>query len=135
MDEELDDPWHEHLLDADDTYGAPAVLALVAFVTAVASFFGFGLMNGTTYVIPLLSSFDGGNNNRVVVAALLGAGLALIPVALAWRAGSHLLDSDPRWVAAVARAALVLGLASGVLRLVVAVLTAAHDGPGGFTRL
>lgn len=134
-DAELDDPWHDQLVDAQETYGAPEVLASVALVLAIASFFGWGLMNGTAYIVPLLSNFEGDNSTRIVLGTLLGAAMAMIPVGLGWRASSRLLDSDPRWVATVARTAIVLGLASGALRLVVAFIEAAHDGPSGFTRL
>ena len=131
--EGLDDPWHDQLVSAGESFGGPEVLAVVAAVTGVASFFGFGVMNGSVYIVPL---FNGGQDDtsRLVLAALLGAALAMVPVWLGWRAVSRTLDTDPHWVPAVARAAIVIGLASGLLRLVVAVVQATHDGPSGFTR-
>lgn len=134
VDDDLDDPWHDQLVEVADTFGAPEVLALVAFVTAVASFFGFGVMNGSAYVVPFIHGGED-NSTRLVVGTLLGAALAMGPVGLGWRAVSRALSSDPPWVVSVARAAVLLGLASGLLRLVVAVVEAAHDGPSGFTRL
>jgi hypothetical protein len=134
-DDELDDPWHDQLLEAADTFGAPEVLALLGLVTGVASFFGFGVMNGTVYVIPFLGTVDGDNSTRVVIGTLVGAALAMVPVWLGWRAVSQALPSDPRWIVTIGRTAVILGLASGLLRLVVAVVEAAHDGPSGFTRL
>lgn len=135
VDDQLDDPWHDHLVEAGDTFGAPEVLALVAFVLAVASLFGFGVMNGSAYVIPFFNTADGDNSTRLVIGTVLGAVLAMIPVWLGWRAVSRSLPGDPGWVISMARAAMLLGLASGLLRLVVAFVEAAHDGPSGFTRL
>ncbi len=132
---ELADPWHDHLVEAQETYGSPEVLAVVALVLAVASFCAFGLMNGTTYVVPLFRAASDDDGTRLVVATLLGAALALVPVWLGWRASSRLLPGDPAWVATLARTAILLGLASGAMRLVVAVVTASQDGPTGFTRL
>lgn len=134
-DDELDDPWHDQIAEAQESYGGPEVLAVVAFVMAVASFLGFGLMTGTTYVAPLLSQGADDNSTRVVIGILVGAALAMIPVWLGWRASSRALDSDPKWVLPIARAAIILGLLAGALRLVVAVLSAAQDGSVGFTRL
>jgi hypothetical protein len=134
-DDELDDPWHDQIIEAQETFGGPEVVSLLAFVTAIGSFFGFGLMNGTAYVIPLLSTLGDDNGNRLVAGTLVGAALALLPVWLGWRATSRLLDTDPAWAGVLARTAIILGLASGVLRLVVAVVEAANDGPTGFTRL
>jgi hypothetical protein len=134
-DEELDDPWHDNIVAAGESFGAPDVLAVVAFVMAVASFLTFGLMNGSTYVYPTLTGVDDRSNTPYVLATMLGAALSLLPVWLGWKAASQWLDSDARWVAVLARAAVILGLTSGALRLVVAVVQATNDGPSLFSRL
>ncbi len=125
-----DQPDHR-VSEADDRLDAPPVLALVSFVLAVLSFAGFGLMNGTTYVFPLLSAEP--QHTRLLTGLLLGAALALLPVALGRRAAQ--LHADASWATVLARAAVVLGLGSFVLRLVVAIVQATQDGPGGFSRL
>ena len=122
------DPLHDELVQVGDEYGAPDVQAAVAIVLAVASIWGFGLLNGTSY---LFLSFGPGDSIKTanVLSALLGAAFALLPVVLGWRASARVLDSDPRWVATAARAAVLLGLLAVVLRLVLAVLAAAADDP------
>ena len=127
--DEIDDA-PEALGDAFDT---PHVLALVAFVLAVLSVAGFGLMNGSTYIAPLLTNED--QNGRLVFGLVVGAALALIPVALGWHAASRTLEDDAPWVVTLARTAMLLGLGSMVLRLVVAIIQATQDGPTGFVRL
>jgi hypothetical protein len=134
-DDDLDDPWHDQLSEIGETFGGPDVLALVAFVTAVTSLLGLGLMNGTAYVVPFLDLSGDGTKTRIVAGTLLGAVLAMLPVLLGWRANARLLDTDPSWVGVLARTAVLLGLASGALRLVIAIVESAHDGPSGFTRL
>ena len=133
-DDVLDDPWHDALEEASESFGGPDVLALVAFVLAIASFLSFGLMSGTTFVLPLFDD-PGDNKTEVVIGTLLGAALAMAPVWLGWRAAVRLLPDDPRWIGTLARSAVLLGLASGVLRLVVAFIQATQDGPGEFTHL
>jgi EamA domain-containing membrane protein RarD len=131
--DELDDPWHDQIVEVTDDYGAPDVQALVSIVLAVASLCGFGLLNGSYYFLQYIQPADA-QKTRVVLSALLGAAFALLPIWLGWRAGARVLTSDPRWVAAVARAAVVLGLISLVLRLVIAVIAAGTDEPSGFGR-
>ena len=113
-----------------DDYGAPDVTALVAIVLAVGSILGFGLLNGTYYL--LLDLHQDPSKGRAVSAMVLGALFALAPVILGWRASARVIDSDPRWIGSVARAAVVLGLMSLVLRLVIAVLVAGTDAPNTF---
>ena len=132
-DETLDDPWHDQLEAAQDTYGSPEVVAVVALVLAVGSVFGFGVLNGSVYTAPWLAI--GPNHAAVVTGALIGAALSLLPVWLGWRVSSRALAGDATWVSVAARTALVLGLVSLVLRLVVAVLQATHHDPSGFSRL
>ena len=133
-DEELDDPWHDRLLEVSDDYGAPDVLALVALVLAVASLFGFGLLNGSPYFVPFITN-DDGQKTRLVLAALLGGAFAVAPVWLGFRSVSRRLETDPAWTAAAARAAVVLGLIALVLRLILAIVAAAADDPTSIARL
>ncbi|MCU1589826.1 MAG: hypothetical protein JWP11_1082 [Frankiales bacterium] len=133
-DDELEDPWHDQLVEVSDDYGAPEVLAVVAFVLSLVSLSGFGLLNGSYYFLPYINSAEG-QKTRLVLAALLGALLALLPVWLGWRASARVLATDARWVATLARAAVMLGLLSLVLRLVLSVVTAAATDPSSIGRL
>jgi hypothetical protein len=130
-DEALEDPWNDRIEDVKGRFGAPPVLALISFVLAVLSLAGFGLMNGTTYVVPFLN--DQPQHDRLVVGVLIGAALALVPVALGWRSAN--IQTDLPWASVLAKAAVILGLGSFVLRLVVAIVQATQDGPTGFSRL
>jgi len=133
-DEELEaPPTEDELVEATDTFDTEEVLAVTALVLAVLSLAGFGLMNGAVYVQPLLTS--DGQKTRVVVGALLGALLALVPVWLGWRVIARALPADPRWVVTAARTAMLLGLASAALRIVVAIIEASQDGPQSFIGL
>jgi hypothetical protein len=125
--EEFDDPWHDQIAQAGETFGAPEVQALVAFVLSLLSVTGFGVLNGAAYVFMSLSATD--YKSRNIVAALLGAAFALLPVVLGWRVSARALDSDARWVATFARAAVILGLLALVLRLLLAVLAAGAQDP------
>jgi hypothetical protein len=130
--DELDDSYGEPE-PIRDAFDAPQVVAIVAFVTAVVSFAGFGLMNGSSYIAPFLTGEE--QNGRLVLGLVLGAALALLPVGLGWHSASHTLDDDPAWIGTLARSAMVLGLASMALRLVVAIIQASQEGPTGFVRL
>lgn len=132
-DDELDDPWHDQIDEVSDDYGAPDVQALTAFVLGVLSVGGFGLLNGTLY---FFLSLDAGASykTRSVLAALLGAAFALVPVVLGWRASARVLADDARWVATLARSAVLLGMVSLVLRLVLAVLVAGSHDPRSIGR-
>ena len=133
-DDVLEDPWHDSISEAQDTFGAPPVLAVVSFVLSVLSLAGLGVLNGTTYTLPFASA--GSPRGALVAGALLGALLALLPLVLGWRAASRVLAEDAAWVATLARSAILLALVSVVLRLVIAVVTATHTDPlGAFTRL
>jgi hypothetical protein len=134
-DDELDDPWHDQIVEVADDYGAPDVQALVAFVLGIGSLWGFSLLNGGVFFYLSVGPGDSVKTANVL-SALLGAAFALLPVVLGWRASARVLDSDPRWVPTAARAAVILGLLAVILRLVVAVLAAAAQDPvnrfGGF---
>jgi uncharacterized protein YacL len=95
---------------------------------------GLGLLNGSLYLFTYIAS-DADYKTQNVLAALLGAAFAIIPVILGWRVSARVLDTDPRWVSALARSAVILGLLSLVLRLVIAVVAAsAHDPRADFGR-
>ena len=104
---------------------APEALALASLVLAVVSVLGIGLLNGSPY-LPSLFSADGPAEPYVLVlAALLGAALALLPAALGVVALRRLpFDSPSRTTAAAG--VLVAGV-SCVLRVVLAVRTAVDD--------
>jgi formate hydrogenlyase subunit 3/multisubunit Na+/H+ antiporter MnhD subunit len=89
-DEPLEDRRNDRIEDVKGLLGAPPVLALVSFVLAVLSLAGFGLMNGTTYVVPFLNGQP--QQRRLVVGILLGAALALVPVGLGRRSAN--IQSD-----------------------------------------
>jgi len=121
----------------DDRSRAPSsgnagasVLALAAFVLAVSSLLGFGLLNGSSF-LPFNDTADQGRT--AVLAGLLGAALALLPVGLGLRAVAVLDDDDPDWTALLARASVVVAAVSIVLRLVVTLVQATTDS-GGFVR-
>lgn len=109
-----------------DSFDTPHVVAVIAFVLAILSFAGFGLMNGSAYVTPHLTNDP--QTGRLVFALVVGAALALVPVGLGWHAASRTLEDDPQWVATLARSAMLIGLASMLLRLVIAVIQASQDG-------
>ena len=132
--EPFEDPWHEQLEETREDFGAPAVLAVVAFVLAVVSVLGLGLLNGSAYIAPFLSGEPMPTSRDMVAGPVVGAVLALIPVVLGWRAVSRALPDDPDWVTTLGRAAFLLGLVSVLLRLLIAVLQASADSPTGFTR-
>jgi hypothetical protein len=123
----------DDLVEASDTFDAEEVLAVTAFVLAVLSLAGFGLLNGSTYVHPLLTA--DADRTRLVLGALLGAVLALVPVWLGWRVIARSLPGDPGWAMTLARSAMLLGLGSAVLRVVAAVIEAAQSGAVVFPRL
>ena len=132
VDDELDDDLEDEPEALTEAFDAPPVLAVVAFVLAVLSFAGFGLMNGSAYITPLINGEA--QNGRLVFALVLGAALALVPVGLGWHAASRTLEDDAPWVVMLARSAILIGLASMLLRLVVAVIQASQDNPTGFVR-
>lgn len=131
--DELDDPWHDQIVDVADTFGAPEVQAVTAFVLAVLSLAGFGLLNGTPYFFTELDA-AASYKTRSVLAALLGAGFAIVPVIVGWRASARVLVTDAKWIATLARTAVLLGLLSLVLRLVLAVIVAGTHDPRGIGR-
>src|SRR4051812_25821779 len=92
--DELDDPWHDQIVQAGETFGAPEVQSLVAFVLSILAVTGLGVLNGTQYVFTSLSAGTD-YKTRNIVGALLSAGFALLPIVLGWRVSARVLDSDP----------------------------------------
>src|SRR5688572_27694685 len=97
---------------------APETLALASLVLAAVSLLGFGLMNGSP-LVPQVYGEIGPNVTRAVVAALIGAGLALLPVGMGAVALRRLPESSSS--RRLAGAGVLVGGLSFVLRLVVAV--------------
>lgn len=104
--------------------GAPEALALASLVLAVVSLVGLGLLNGSPY---LPQAFSAGEplQRTLVTAALLGAALALLPLALGAVALRRLPD-DSGWRPFAGAGVLVAGV-SVLLRLAIAARTATDD--------
>jgi len=125
LDDEPDTP-----PSALSAYRSPEVLGLAAFALSLSALFGFGLLSGSI----LLSVYDGPpSEGRQIAAALLGAALAGIPMLMGLDATRHLLDDDPVWVSAVARAAVLLGGLVILLRLAHTLVAVLSDNPGYVT--
>ena len=124
----FEDPWHDQIVEAGETFGAPEVQSLVAFVLAVLCLGGRGLVQGGNYLFISLSA-ESDLKTRNIVSAVLSAAFTLLPIVLGWRVSARVLATDPRWVAALARAAVILGLLALVLDLVLAVLAAGAQDP------
>ena len=125
-DEDFDDD-QDRELDSDSIWldvTSPEALSLAAVVLAALSLAGLGLLNGPPYV-PALYSEPGLQRSLAVTASLLGVGLALLPAALGAVALRRLPVGSP--CRAIAGAAVLLALLSVLLRLAVAVRTAAED--------
>jgi len=109
-------------------YRTPEVLGLAAFALGLASLLGFGLLSGQ--VLLALSAEPGPPSQTLqVLASLLSAGLAAVPLLLGLEATRLLLDDDPLWVSAVARAAVVLSAVAVLLRLGHVLVQALADSP------
>ena len=131
--DELDDDYDDEPEAMREAFDAPQVTSIVAFVLAVLSFGGFGLMNGAAYIPGQITNAD--QNGRMVVTLMFGAALTLLPIALGWHAASRTLDDDPPWIATLARCAMLIGLGSLVLRLVAAFVQAGQNSPTPFVHL
>ena len=110
--------------------GDPAALAIGAVVIASLSLGGFGLLNGSNYVLPLTQGMS--STARTVLAGLLGAALALVPVVLGVMARGRTRPGDPAWVARLAQAGVLLGGAAFVLRLVATAVSAVQVADSGY---
>jgi hypothetical protein len=125
---DLPDLSDDDYLDISDSFSTPDVHAVIGFVLSCVSLLGTGVLNGSVYLYQSLPANDSLRSHNVL-AALLGAALALIGVTLGWRASARVIEGDPAWIATLARAAVVLGLMSAFLRLVIAVIAAGSDVP------
>ena len=126
------EPLQDDLVEHDSTpsgYRTPEVLGLAAFALGLATLLGFGLLSGQV-VLALAPQGGPPSQTLQVLAGLTGAALAAIPLLLGLEATRQLLDDDPLWVAAVARAAVVLGGAAVLLRLAHGAIAAMADNPG-----
>ena len=104
---------------------APECLALASLVLATTSVLGVGLLNGSPY-LPQQFSPDGPPDPAVLaLVALLGAGLALVPLVLGAVALRRLGDDSPSRT--TAGAGVLLAAVALVLRLVITVRTATDE--------
>lgn len=110
--------------------GDPAALAVAALVLGTLSLGGFGLLNGANYVLPFTEGQS--STTRTVLAGLLGAALALVPVVLGSVASRRTHPGDPAWVPRLAQAAVLVGGIAVVLRLVATSAAAAQVADAGF---
>lgn len=109
-------------------YRSPEVLGLAAFALGVVALLGFGLLSGQ--VLLALSDQPGAPSQTLqVLAGLVSAALAAIPLLMGLEATRQLLEDDPLWVSAVARGAVVLGAVAVVLRLGHALIQALAGSP------
>ncbi|HVE74047.1 MAG TPA: hypothetical protein VNA30_03015 [Mycobacteriales bacterium] len=104
-------------------WNEPDVLAISAFVLAVLSLGGLGVLNGSAYLGAPVTSPAG-----VVLTSLLGVLFAVVPVLAGLRAATRVLAGDPAWVGALARSAVLLGALSVVLRVSSLVAAYVNDG-------
>ena len=107
-----------------DALRAPETLALASLVLGAISLTGFGLMNGSAFV-PQLYASTGPDVTRAVIAALVGAGLALLPLGVGVAALRRLPEGSSS--RALAGAGILLAAVSVVLRLVVAARVGLED--------
>ena len=110
------------------SYWTPEVLSLVGFALAVGSMLGAGVLSGG-----ILAALGTDPNMQVsdtvqVLAGLLGAAFAAIPLLLGLEAVRNLLEDDPLWVAALARATVLLAGIVMFLRLAQTLAQAVSDG-------
>lgn len=109
-------------------YRSPEVLAPTAFALAVAALLGgFGLLSGS--IVLALTDASQPSQAANVLAALLGAALAAIPLLMGLEAVRNLLEDDPLWVSALARASVLLGGIVVLLRLAHTLVYLLGDGP------
>ena len=111
------------------SYWTPEVLGLAGFAMAVASMLGFGVLSGG--IVYALSTEAGPPSDALRLAAgLVGAAFATIPLLLGLEAVRNLLEDDPLWVAAVARATVLLAGIVVFLRLAQTLAQTLADGAG-----
>lgn len=108
-------------------YRTPEVLGLAAFALGLAALLGFGLLSGNI-VLALSDGAGPPSRSLQLLAGLVGAALGAIPLILGLEATRQLLEDDPLWVSAVARAAVVLGGIVVLLRLFHVLVQSLSDG-------
>lgn len=110
--------------------GDPAALAIASLVLGTLSLGGFGLVNGSSYVLPFTQGQP--STVRIVLAGLLGAVIAFSAMVLASVASKRSHPGDPAWVPRVAQAGLLIGGTAVLLRLVATSATAVQVADFGF---
>ena len=110
--------------------GDPAALAIAALVLGSLSLGGFGLLNGSNYVLPFTQGQS--SPTRTVLAGLLGAMIALVAVVLGFLASRRAHPGDPAWVPRIAQAGVLVGGLAVVFRLVATSAAAVQVADSGF---
>ena len=128
-DEDVHDPGGRTVLRAAT---APEALGLGALVLAFVSVLGIGLLNGMQYVPPSYDQGPAAQQSGLVAAALVGVGLALLPLGLGAWALRRLPEASP--ARTTAGAAVVVAAVSVGLRLVIAVRAGVDDSSGFFVQ-
>ena len=110
------------------SYWTPEVLGLVGFALAVGSLLGSAALSGG--ILAALATDPGTPTTDGVrlAAGLLGAAFAAIPLLLGLEAVRNLLEDDPLWVAAIARATVLLAGIVVFLRLAQTLAQAVSGG-------
>lgn len=110
--------------------GDPAAMAIASLVLGALSLGGFGLMNGSNYVLPFTQSES--PTTRTVLAGLLGAAIALAAVILGLVASKRAHPGDPAWVPRLAQAGVLVAGLAVVMRLVATSAAAVQVADSGF---
>lgn len=108
----------------------PAATAVASLVLGTLSLAGFGLLNGSNYVLP----FTQGQSSpvRTVLAGLLGALIALAAVGLGLFAKRRAHPGDPAWVPRIAQAGVLVAGIAVALRLIATSAAAVQVTDSGF---
>jgi hypothetical protein len=108
----------------------PAALAIASLVLGTLSLGGFGLLNGSNYVLPFTQGQP--STTRTVLAGLLGALIAMVAVVLGAVASRRTYPGDPAWVSRVAQAGVLIAGIAVVFRLVATSAAAIQVADSGF---
>lgn len=109
--------------------GDPAALGVASLLMGGLSLGGFGLLNGSRYVLPLGQGRP--VTNLVLISGLVGALIAAVAVALGALARRRADQSHPTWVPRIAAAGILVSAIALLLRLVATWLAAVQiDGYG-----
>lgn len=112
------------------SHSDPAALAVASLVLGTLSLGGFGLVNGSNYVLPFVEGQS--TIVRTVLAGLLGAVIALAAVGLGVWAKSRAHPGDPAWVPRIASAGVLIASIAVALRLVATSAAAVQVAESGF---